>query len=237
MLCVSLSFNVSMYPGICSSVSVCHNVCLTHFLYGPVLCSSMTVCVTTYVSLYNYMFQRVSQFLCVPKPCTSVYLYSNICLFHYLWVKVSVCLSVFVCSCVHVPQYLYLVVCVSRCQHATVCLWILVFVCFSLHTPVSLCLKGVCIPVCVSITGCMCPSVYPSVCMYQYLCGSAWFHCLCVPASLCVLTSILPSVCMCVLVSVFMCIKCLCIPVSVCVSGCLCFSVAVYILIIIWASV
>lgn len=189
-------------PSICSSVSVCHNVCLTQCLYVPVLCSSVAVYAIACVSLYNYMSQAVSSFCVSQCQCTSVYIYSTVCLFHYLWVKVSVCLSGFVCSCVHVHQCLYLVVCVSQCQHAIVCLWISVFVCFGLHTPVSLCLKGVCIPVCVPISGFMCPSGYPSVCMYQYLCGSAWFHCPCVPASPCVLTSILVSVGLCVYSSV-----------------------------------
>lgn len=106
---------VSVYLSICSPVSVCHNVCLTQCLYGPVLYSPVFVCATVSINFNNCMSQVVSHFLCVPMP-----VYLSVCIFQYL----------------HVPLLVSQSVCVSQCFSMSLCL------CASMSVSYCLCVPG-----------------------------------------------------------------------------------------------
>lgn len=113
---------VSVYLSICSPVSVCHNVCLTQCLYGPVLYSPVFVCATVSINFNNCMSQVVSHFLCVPMP-----VYLSVCIFQYLHVPLLVSQSVCVSQCFSV----FVSVCLNVCILLSVCPRVNISLCVS----------------------------------------------------------------------------------------------------------
>ncbi|KAI4818918.1 hypothetical protein KUCAC02_004208 [Chaenocephalus aceratus] len=172
--CVSLSLcpstRVSLCPSTCVSLFVCLPVCLCSSLYLCVslfvrLCLSVCLPVCLCSSVYLCVSVRLStcvslcSFVCV---CPSVYLCVSVRLSTFVSVRLSPCVSLFVCLPVCLSSvYLCVSVRLSTCASLFVCLP----VCLSTCVSVYLCVR---LPVCPSVCPCVrlstCVSLCSSVC-------------------------------------------------------------------------
>ena len=217
----------------------------------PIIClfpnDCMFYCLCVLVSVYIPISVFLSFFMtqCSSTPMTicmlhmslsfSVpqYLQPSVCIFHCLLVPLFVSQSIFVPQCFCMSLCLCASVSVSYCLCFPLSIYYYMFLsfrflCFSLCTPVSLCPSSVYSSVCVCVSQVLCVplSVYPNVCVQQYMCSKVWSHCSCVLASVYVLISVLVS----------MCVNCFYVSMSLCVLVVACFQMAVCILISVPAS-